>query len=100
MKEKLKFNGKINSFTISQSADKFFVSFSMQISKDEYLKTHNKAKNNNLALGIDVGLKSFLSLSNGLEIKAPKPLAKLNRLMIKTKQKATRKNQARSITRH
>ncbi|EAL3365604.1 transposase, partial [Campylobacter coli] len=77
MKEKLKFNGKINSFTISQSADKFFVSFSMQISKDEYLKTHNKAKNNNLALGIDVGLKSFLSLSNGLEIKAPKPLLSL-----------------------
>ncbi|EHU3871291.1 helix-turn-helix domain-containing protein, partial [Campylobacter coli] len=71
MKEKLRFNGKINSFTISQSADKFFVSFSMQISKDEYLKTHNKAKNNNLALSIDVGLKSFLSLSNGLEIKAP-----------------------------
>lgn len=54
-----------------------FVSFSMQISKDEYLKTHNKAKNNNLALGIDVGLKSFLSLSNGLEIKAPKPLLSL-----------------------
>ncbi|MCC9512416.1 transposase, partial [Campylobacter jejuni] len=79
----LRFNGKINSFTISQSADIFFVSFSMKISKDEYLKTHNKSKNNNLALSIYVGLKSFLSLSNVLEIKAHKPLAKFNRLMIK-----------------
>ncbi|SUX01220.1 transposase, IS605OrfB family [Campylobacter hyointestinalis] len=43
MKEKLRFNGKINSFTISQSADKFFVSFSMQISK-EYLKLIIKLK--------------------------------------------------------
>ncbi|MFH0207563.1 RNA-guided endonuclease InsQ/TnpB family protein [Campylobacter jejuni] len=96
MKEKLRFNGKINSFTISQSADKFFVSFSMQISKDEYLKTHNKAKNNNLALSIDVGLKSFLSLSNGLEIKAPKPLAKFNRLMIKRARQLSKKQHAKT----
>jgi putative uncharacterized protein ORFB len=33
MRENLRFNGKINSATISQKGDKFFVSFSMQIDK-------------------------------------------------------------------
>ncbi len=64
MKEKLKFNGKINYFTISQSADKFFVSFSMQISKDEYLKTHNKAKNNNQSNTQKPSKKHYKALKN------------------------------------
>ncbi|EFN2971378.1 IS200/IS605 family element transposase accessory protein TnpB, partial [Campylobacter coli] len=53
-------------------------------------------KNNNLALSIDVGLKSFLSLSNGLEIKAPKPLAKFNRLMIKRARQLSKKQHAKT----
>ncbi|WP_458255155.1 TnpV protein, partial [Campylobacter coli] len=57
---------------------------------------HNKAKNNNLALSIDVGLKSFLSLSNGLEIKAPKPLAKFNRLMVKRARQLSKKQHAKT----
>ncbi|PPB57245.1 hypothetical protein CDQ71_07555 [Campylobacter hyointestinalis subsp. hyointestinalis] len=40
MREKLRFNGKINSCTISQSGDKFYASFSVEISQDEYNKTH------------------------------------------------------------
>lgn len=96
MREKLRFNGKINSYTISQKGDKFFVSFSMQITKEEYIRTHPKAKRNNLALGIDLGLKSFLSLSNGLEIKAPKPLNKLNKLLIKRSRQLSKKQYAKT----
>lgn len=59
MREMIRFNGKINSVVISQKANKFYASFSMQINKDEYTKTHKKPKNNNLGLGIDVGLKTF-----------------------------------------
>lgn len=96
MREKLRFNGKINSYTISQKGDKFFVSFSMQITKEEYIRTHPKAKRNNLALGVDLGLKSFLSLSNGLEVKAPRPLAKYNRLLIKRSRQLSKKQYAKT----
>ena len=96
MREKLRFDGKINSVTISQRGDKFFASFNMQISCEEYIKTHPKAQNNQLALGIDLGLKSFLSLSNGLEVKAPKPLDRLNRLMIKRSRLLSKKQHAKT----
>lgn len=96
MREKLRFNGKINSYTISQKGDKFFASFSMQITKEEYIRTHPKAKRNNLALGVDLGLKSFLSLSNGLEIKAPKSLNKFNRLLIKRSRQLSKKQYAKT----
>ena len=96
MREKLKFEGKINSLTISQRGDKFFASFNMQISKEEYIKTHPKTKNNHLAIGIDLGLKSFLSLSNGLEVKSPKPLDRLNRLLIKRSRQLSKKQHAKT----
>lgn len=92
MREKLRFEGKINSVTISQKGDKFFASFNMQISKEEYIRTHPKAKSNNLALGIDLGLKSFLSLSNGLEVKAPKPLDRLERLLVRRSRQLSKSN--------
>ena len=96
MREKIRFEGKINSFTISQHGEKFFVSFNMQISQEEYAKTHPKVKNNNLALGIDLGLNSFLSLSNGLEVKAPKPLARLNHLLVKRARQLSQKRHAKT----
>ncbi len=96
MREKLRFNGKINSCTISQSGDKFNASFSLQINKEEYIKTHKEPKIDNLGLGIDLGLNSFLSLSNGLEIKAPKPLAKLNKKMIKRQRQLSKKQHAKT----
>lgn len=40
MTEPLRFNGKINSVTISQRGDKFYASFSMDITEEEYLRTH------------------------------------------------------------
>lgn len=91
LREPLRFNGKINSVTISQNADKFYASFSIEISKEEYDKTHKLSKQTNHGIGIDIGLKSFVSLSNGLEIKAPKPLRKLTRLLIKRSRQLSKK---------
>lgn len=91
LREHLRFNGKINSVTISQNADKFYASFSIEISKEEYDKTHKLSKQTNQGIGIDIGLKSFVSLSNGLEIKAPKPLHKLTRLLIKRSRQLSKK---------
>ena len=96
MREKLRFEGKIYSVTISQRGDKFFASFNMQISKEEYIKTHPKVKNNQLALGIDLGLKTFLSLSNGLEVQAPKPLDRLERLLVRRSRQLSKKQHAKT----
>ena len=96
MREKLRFEGKITSVTISQRGDKFFASFNMQISKEEYIRTHPQAKTNQLALGIDLGLKSFLSLSNGLEVQAPKPLDRLERLLVRRSRQLSKKQHAKT----
>lgn len=96
LKEKLRFNGKINSVTISQKADKFYASFNMQILKDEYIKTHKSIENNRLNVGIDLGISSFVTLSNGLSIKAPKPLNKLTRLLTKRQRRLSKKRHAKT----
>ena len=96
MREKLRFNGKLSYLTISQEGGKFFASFNMQITKEEYIRTHPKAKATQLAVGIDLGLKTFLSLSNGLEIKAPKPLDRLERLLVRRSRQLSKKQHAKT----
>lgn len=96
MREKLRFKGKINNVVISQKANKFYASFSMEITQDEYNKTHKIKPNNNEIVGIDLGIKEFISLSNGLQVKAPKPLNKLNRLLIKRSRQLSKKQHAKN----
>ena len=91
MKEKLRFEGKINNVVISQKADKFFASFSMEISKAEYERTHKQVKPNRLSVGIDLGISNLATLSNGLQIKSPKPLAKLTRRIIRLSRQLNKK---------
>ena len=91
MREKLRFVGKINNVVISQKADKFFASFSMEITKEEYERTHKKVKENRTSIGIDLGISNFATLSNGLVIKAPKPLDKLTRLLTKRQRQLSKK---------
>lgn len=91
MCEKLRFDGKINSVTISQKANKFFASFSMEISKAEYNRTHKNVKHNRLNVGIDLGISHFATLSNGLVITSPKPLDKLTRLLTKRQRQLNKK---------
>lgn len=91
MRENLRFKGKINSITLCQKANKYYASFSIEISDDEFHQTHKQALNSHQALGIDMGLNSFVSLSNGLEIKAPKPLDKLTRKLIKVSRQLSKK---------
>ena len=97
MREKLRFQGKINSVTISQNGNKFYASFSIETTQEEYNKTHKQPKLNDKAIiGIDLGLKTFLSLSNSLQIKAPKPLNKLNRLLVKRQRQLSKKVHAKT----
>ena len=76
MTQRIRFIGKINHATISQEGEKYFVSFNMMITEDEYKRTHphvacNKKKK---SLGIDLGIKSALMLSEGISVESPKPL--------------------------
>ena len=96
LKEKLRFNGHINSVTISQRADRIFASFSVEISEEEYQRTHKAAVQNNTAVGIDLGIKSALMLSDRISIDAPKPLRKKLRKLAKLQRQLNRKNHPRT----
>ena len=91
LREKLRYNGKINSVTISQKADKFYASFSVEIDESEFKRIHKAKIENNRTLGVDVGIKSFVSLSSGLAIKAPKPLDKLTRKLKRVSRQLNKK---------
>lgn len=82
MAEHIRFNYvKINNVCISQSGGKFYASFSLEITEDEYRRTHRHVEvvDANRKVGIDMGIKSALILSDGIAIENPKPLKKNQR---------------------
>ena len=79
MTEHIRFNyAKINNVIISQSGEKFYASFSLEITEEEYHRTHQHVQpaDESKKVGIDVGIKSALILSDGIAIDNPKPLRK------------------------
>ena len=92
MTERLRFNGHINSVTISQHGNKFFASFSVMISKEEYNRTHPiDSLKTQRTVGIDLGIKSAMVLSDGIAIDNPKPIKKgLKRIKRLSKQLSKR----------
>jgi putative transposase len=76
MRESLRYIGKIVSATISRSANKWFVSVTVEIQKPRPI-----ANDNQVAVGVDLGLNHFATLSTGEKITGPKPhKALMNRL--------------------
>ena len=71
MREALRFSGKLISCTISRRADKWFAS--IVVDTEPVLKPAE----NQGAVGIDLGLTTFATLSDGQKIAAPKPLVRL-----------------------
>ncbi len=71
MREALRFTGKLISCTISRRADKWFAS--IVVDTEPVLKPAE----NQGTVGIDLGLTTFATLSNGQKIAAPKPLVRL-----------------------
>ena len=67
-KEKLRFNGQVQSATVSRTANKWFVSVQVEMGK------YRKQRLADNRVGIDLGLNNFATLSNGETIQAPKPL--------------------------
>ena len=83
MSERLRFNGKINSCVVSKKANNYYISFSMEISQDEFNRT--------LSCGVDIGSISAISLDNGYKVEPPKPLSKANKRYKRLSRQLSRK---------
>jgi len=70
MREALRFSGKVISATISNKANKWFVSLNVE------LEQMPKSCESQAGVGVDLGIKALATLSNGKAFEAPKPLKK------------------------
>ena len=95
MSERLRFNGKINSCVISKKANNYYISFSMEISQDEFNRTHKFKEPQHLTCGVDIGSISAISLDNGYKVKPPKPLSKANKRYKRLSRQLSRKQHPR-----
>ena len=87
MTEQLRFQGKILSAVVSKRAHKWFIS----VAVDTTIQKENNVKND--SIGIDLGLKSFATLSTGETIESPKYFRKLQKqLRRRQKEFSRRKN--------
>lgn len=66
MCERLRYEGKLEHVIIRQHADKFYATFCILATEQEYLSHHRPATGKDLAVGIDVGLKRMATLSDGI----------------------------------
>lgn len=98
MTERIRFSGKINSVVISQEGSKYFASFSMMITEDEYKRTHPHVKeiHKEESVGIDVGIKSALVLSDGISVENPKPLKQNLRKIKRLSRRLDKRSHART----
>ena len=77
--------GKPKSITISQNGDRWYCSVLCEYEiKEQEKKTEN-------VVGIDIGLKEFCTLSNGIVINNPKYLKKYEERLIKEQKKLSKK---------
>lgn len=80
MRESLRFTGKIISATVSRCANKWFVSITVDIPE----QSKSTANENQVNVGIDLGVSRFATLSTGEIISGPKPhkalISRLKRL--------------------
>jgi len=64
--EPLRFSGKIIGATVSKTADKWFIAIAVEIPDPEPIRT-----NANQAVGVDLGVKTLATLSDGTVVKGP-----------------------------
>ena len=70
MREVLRFNGKIKSATVSRTADRWFVSLTVEV--DHTPPVHETQA----AGGVDLGIKALATLSDGTPSKARRRCAR------------------------
>ena len=74
MTESLKFSGHIKSAVVSRIADKWFISFTVEMQDSPRPSCKNHA-----TVGVDVGIETLATLSDGTRFENPKATVKLQR---------------------
>jgi putative transposase len=87
MREEVRFSGTIQSTTVSRMADGWYIS--VLVETEDRLQ----AKANHGAVGVDLGLKRFATLSTGEFIVGPKPHRALGKRLRRLNQSLSRKTQ-------
>jgi putative transposase len=80
---------KILSATVSREADRFYVSLTCEVERPDPKPKEVRSEDD--VVGVDLGLASFATLSDGTRIEAPKPLAKRFRLLKRRSKQLSRK---------
>ena len=84
-----KFNGKSKTVTVSRTpTGKYFISILVEVNEE---LPNKKPLSENKAIGIDLGIKTFAVLSNGVEIENPKHLRKSIKKLKKLQRKVSKK---------
>lgn len=97
MAERLRFIGKVIAAKISQDGDKFFIAIQVQITEEEYLRAHPKAKcDKHGAVGIDLGLKETMTTSDGIAIHNPRTIRKYQRKITRLSRQLSKRHHART----
>ena len=98
MREELRFIGQIKSAVVSKTADRWFVSIAVDIKNKE----HGQQRENQVAVGVDLGIDALATLSSGIKVPGPKPrralltrLRRLSRSMSRKKRGSTNRMKAR-----
>ena len=90
--ERLRFEGKILSATVSRRATHWYISIQVELAKPEPI---HSAISENQAVGVDVGVASHAVLSDGRVIKGNKPGRKYEKRLRRAQQSLSRKKGAR-----
>lgn len=86
MTEALRFSGKLLSATVSRVADKWFISFNVELSTSPYPPCENQAR-----VGVDVGVKTLATLSTGETWPNPRALRNAERRLARYQRQVSRK---------
>ena len=79
---------KIKNVVISRRADEWFISFKIEIDENQYKIDNNKKQG---PVGVDLGIKTLATLSNGMVFKGSKPFRKFKRKLKIEQRKLSKK---------
>ena len=97
MSEHLRFNGKVLGVKISQDGEKFFASIQVQITEEEYRRTHRfPSERKHSAVGIDFGLEEAMTLSGGIAIHNPRTIRKHQRKITRLSRQLSKRRHAKT----
>lgn len=85
MAEEIRFAGKIQSASVSRIADRWFISFSIDVGE------YTKERTGDAVVGVDLGVKDAIVLSTGEKMEGPKPLRKSLKALRRRARRLSRK---------